>query len=321
MINNQQSEIPKVSISIVVYNSSNVIEKCLSQLIDYLPQFSEIIVVDNDSPDDSAEIVSKKFPLVKVIKSDKNLGFAGGHNLAKGIIKGEYWFILNPDAFLEKNGLAKLVEIMNENPEIGILSPNIVNSEKSEISNSLAFPSIIIPFLEVTRLLKLFPGKIRGKLLKVPSLISGDLIELDWVPGTAVLARKEIIDKVGSFSEDFFMYAEDVELCWRIKNNGWKVVMAKNIRVEHIGGVSSKNKTRNAVIEKSIPSYYLADSRMVGRKKAFIIHLLRTIAYGIESLRFGASKEYRNNCLAIFKASLKFIFKKNSISNHYLEII
>ena len=304
---------PTVSVTIVLYNSGQTILDCLELLKEgIIENYLDVILIDNCSPDESYKIV-KEFShtfKVNIIRAEKNLGFAGGVNLSFKYVKGKYWLLLNPDALLSTTDIKKLVEIMEGNKELGVISPQIVNPQLEDSHLSLCFPSVSKAFMEVTRLSHLLPVEKRARLYKIPSSMEDELCRVDWVPGTALMVRKEIADKVGILSEEFFMYAEDVEFCWRIRNSGWDIAVYKGAKVSHIGGVSSKAEKNTETIRKSIPNYFKVDSHIIGTNKAFIVNILRALSYGLESIHPLRSKQHRSSSLKIFKENIRFIYLK-----------
>lgn len=302
----------KLSVIIVTYNSQQTILNCLSGLTKALKDgVIEVIIVDNLSKDETLSIIDTYTEVsnLKIIKSSDNLGFAGGVNLGINNSKGEYFLLLNPDAEIDSKDLLKLVKFMDENPQSGISSPQILSEDLTPSNLALSFPSVWKGLIDVFRLSKLIPVQQRADIFKLPGLTEKKIFEVDWVPGTAMLIRRKVIDQIGLLSTDFFMYAEDVEFCWRAKKTGWKILLFKEISVKHIGGVSSKGEVNNKTINNSIPNYYAVDSLIVGKFRASIILFLRTIAYGIESLHPSRSTEYKLTARAVFNANKQFILQ------------
>ncbi|CAF4927172.1 unnamed protein product [Rotaria sp. Silwood1] len=209
---------PSVSITTVLYNSAAHLKDCFSSIEkNVLDGLAELIVVDNASPDNSAEIIKENFPFAKLIVSEKNLGFSGGCNLSWSQVRGRYWLLLNPDTVFPEDGLENLIKWMDEHPKIGAASSDIVNSNDKSERPGRSFPSVLLTLLEFTRLHLLLSTNFRSRLFHGTYWIDGDQLDADWVTGTVMILRREVVEKVGLLSESFFMYGEDMEWCWRIK--------------------------------------------------------------------------------------------------------
>jgi GT2 family glycosyltransferase len=219
-----------VSVTVVLYNSAEHVERCIASIGTELDDgFAELIAVDNDSPDDSATIVRRAAPGVRVIDAGGNLGFARGVNLAWPHARGRYWFLLNPDVVVPPGGLRALVAWMDANPGIGVCSPEIGEGE----SAGRALPSISRALMEAVRLHRLLPTSVRGRLLRGSYWPGGDQIDAGWVPATAAMARREAVEDAGLLGESFFMYGEDMEWSARVGRAGWRIGVCSSVRVAH----------------------------------------------------------------------------------------
>jgi len=228
--------LPAVSATIVLYNSERGLEDCLRSLTPELDEgFAELIAVDNSSPDRSAQLIRDLVPAATVIESSKNVGFAGGANLAWQSARGRYWLLLNPDARLAPGALRRLVEWMDAHPRLGVASAELQAAEDGGTGHitGRALPSLWRPLLEVTRLHRLLPANLRGRLLRGPYWTGGDQTDAGWVPGTALMARREAVEEVGILDDRFFLYGEDIEWCWRMKRHDWGIGVCSTARVAH----------------------------------------------------------------------------------------
>ncbi len=200
----------QLTIIIVTYNSAEIIEKCLGNLN---AEKYVVVVVDNASADNCAGLVVEKFPQVKLIKSDKNIGYGRANNIVLRQTKTEFALILNPDALIEEKDIELCLETMRCNKNVALASTQICNDEKSlaqEINNN-----------------------------------TQDFQEVSLVFGGVMFMRMEAFRKIGFFDEEFFMFAEDNELSDRSIENGYKNIILNNARALHIGGSSSKKSLRN----------------------------------------------------------------------------
>lgn len=225
-----------VSIIIVNYNTKELIIECLksiylkTELVAY-----EIIVVDNASVDGSVEVLSELFPDIIFVRNEKNIGFGRANNEGVKVSKGEYLFFLNPDTILLNNAIGILVDFLRKNPLIAICGGNLydVNMNLSH-SYSLFFPSL---FWEFNLLLG-------GKLAKMKYGCLADKnetnasIDVAYITGADMLIRKDLFVGFGGFSSDFFMYYEETELTYRIKQQGFHIVNIPQAKIMHLEGAS-----------------------------------------------------------------------------------
>lgn len=246
----------KVKLSIVVlsYNTRDLLRNCLKSLREVRNEVEfEVIVPDNGSSDGSPEIVEREFTWVeKVIKIGKNLGFAAGNNKARYFINGKYVLFLNPDVEVHTNTLVKTVEYLDSHEEVGALTCKIVlpNGQLDKDARR----SFITPWIGLThiylKLDRLFP---KSELLAKYwyGYISADEEhEVDSLQGAFLLTRKKVLDQVDWFDEDYFLNAEDIDLCWKIKEKGWKIIYYPEVSITHIKG-AAKGKTKET--KKNVP--------------------------------------------------------------------
>lgn len=230
-----------ITVSIVSFNTSVLLEKNLKTLFSQTGiKKIEVWVVDNNSSDDSVEMIKKKFPAVKLIESKKNLGFAKGQNLALRQINSDLILILNPDTEFNSEALSGTLKFMEENPDYGISSCKILDKSGKLVSNGGDLPFGI----------SLFSWLFNFDYLGLPSFHRSDekfyeSKSIGWVGGTYMVVRKKLLEKIGYFDENFFMYFEDVDLCYRAKKQGYKIAFNPDLEVLHIGGASSKNPRYN----------------------------------------------------------------------------
>jgi len=202
-----------------------------------------VIVVDNDSSDDSVEAIEKEFPKVKLIKNEKNVGFARANNQAIKESKGKYVLLLNPDTIILNQAIEKMVSFMEKNKKIGILGPKIVNKDNSIQVSCYRFDSISTLFST-----NIFFNKL-GRGYTYKNFDFNYIKKVDVVSGACFLIRKEVIENIGLLDEDFFMYSEDADWCFRAMKNGWRVVYYPEAEIIHFGGESAKKIFKEASIK------------------------------------------------------------------------
>lgn len=230
-----------VSIIIVSFNTCDLLRKCLQTVVREAGEVSyEIIVIDNASKDGSVEMLEREFPEVQLIRSTVNLGFAAANNLGFAQARGHYVVLLNSDAFLKPQALSRSVAYMRADPKIGVGGARLVGKEGSWQPSARMFPSLLNDFLMMSGLAARYPqSRFFGRVDRTwtdhnqPALV-------DWVPGAFSIIPRQVLEQVGYFDEDFFLYYEEVDLCKRIKAVGYNVWYWPDVEVVHLGGESSK---------------------------------------------------------------------------------
>lgn len=235
-----------VSIIILSYNRSDLLSACLASLYKDIKTDFEVIVVDNASKDDSVAVVKRNFKKVNLIENNENSGFAKGCNLGAKQAKGNFLLFFNSDASVINDPLPDLLRTFEQYPEAAVVGGLLLNHDHTLQRSFGGFY-----FLKnVFRML--FQGE-KGELEKYKSTT---VLEVDWVSGGFMMVRKDVFDKVKGFNESYFMYIEDMDLCYRIKKIGSKIYVNPNAKVEHLGQGSS-NKTFAIVhIYKGLQIFY-----------------------------------------------------------------
>lgn len=255
---------PKLSIVILSYNTKDLLVNCLLSLEKVRKEVaSEVFVVDNASSDGSPEIIQKKFSWVTLVKNKKNLGFARGNNKAKKLVRGEYVLFLNSDTKVSKNTLKEVVNYLESHKDVGALTCKILLPDgRLDKDVRRAF---ITPWVGFTHLIlwsdRFFP-KSRFLAPYWYGYISPDSEhEIDALQGAFFLTRKKILDKLGWFDEAYFLDGEDIDLCWRIKKAGWKIIYYPKVSIIHYKGASkgkSDSFTKNSVSLKEKLKFRMA---------------------------------------------------------------
>src|SRR5271170_48150 len=230
-----------VSIVIVSFNTREVLRECLESVERESAGLRvEVLVVDNHSSDGSPEMIEREFPQIRLIRSDVNLGFASANNIALEVVRGRYPVLLNSDAFLRAEALTLAVAHMDENPDVGLAGARLVGRDDTWQPSARMFPTLLTDYFVMTGLAHKFPkSRLFGSFDRTwadPLLAS----ETDWVPGAFSIIRAEALKKAGLFDPEFFLYSEEVDLCRRIKEAGYKIMYWPDIVVTHIGGESSR---------------------------------------------------------------------------------
>ena len=221
-----------LTVSIVNYNAGDFLIRCLKSVENSKGVLLCIYVVDNNSTDDSMQKAQKLFPKVNFISNRQNLGFGKAHNQVLNLLQSEYVLILNPDVELQEDDLSQMLKFMADNPEVGVATPEIILPDgKIDLTAHRGLPT---PW-----------AALKYYFLKDDSLYHlsdrdfSKPHEVDSVSGAFLLTRKSVLDKVGYFDEEYFMYAEDLDLCYRIKEAGYKIMYVPKVKVLHHKGISS----------------------------------------------------------------------------------
>lgn len=239
-----------VSIVIVNFNTKTHLHACLASVAEHCPPETEVIVVDNNSQDGSVEMVKTRFPEVKLIASDVNLGFGMGNNVGVQHATHDHVMLLNSDAVLQMDTVSALLDYMCSHPEVSCVTPRVVLPETLTIQpKTFGFlPSLQTVLMQSTGLNHLFP---KAQLF---AGVDGDYrwareMEVGWVSGVCMLMRRADYLAVEGFDPRFFMYCEDIDLCIKLANRG-KIILLDDFDLIHIGGASAKTqaaKVRNSV--------------------------------------------------------------------------
>ena len=231
---------PDLSIIIVNWNSREFLRRCLTSLRNGSGGLAhEVIVVDNASFDGSAEMIALEFPHVRFIQSEANLGFSRGNNLGFSYSSGRVLLFLNPDTEVVGAALDTLLAFADTHPDVGIVGARLLNSDLTlQMESVRAFPSLANQILESHYLKWRFP---RLSIWGMRPLFdtSTKPARVEVVSGACLMIKREVFERVGRFSTEYFMYSEDVDLCHKVKVAGWATFYVGSAEVVHHGGRSS----------------------------------------------------------------------------------
>ncbi|HEY4644100.1 MAG TPA: glycosyltransferase [Bacteroidota bacterium] len=231
-----------LSVIIVNYNVRDFLENALVSLQKAAEGLSvEFFVVDNASDDGSVDLVKQKFPSVSLIENHHNLGFAKANNQALRIARGRYFLLINPDTVVQEDTLRVLIKFFEENPDVGMAGCKILNPDGTlQLPCRRSFPTPWVAFCKMVGLSALFSNtKAFGKY-NLTYLNPDESYEVDAVSGSFMMLRRRVYEEVGDLDEDFFMYGEDLDWCFRIQRVGWKVYYVHTTQIIHYKGESAK---------------------------------------------------------------------------------
>jgi N-acetylglucosaminyl-diphospho-decaprenol L-rhamnosyltransferase len=226
-----------ISIIIVSWNTARFLENCLDSILATPPTESvEIWVVDNASTDDSPRMVREKFPQVHLIENRVNAGFARANNQAIQRCMGNYVLLLNPDTLVKSGALQALVDFMEKTPEAGAAGARILNPDGSLQISSWPRPTLSRELWRLFHLDSLSPYAEYPRT----KWETNQAQEVDLLLGACLLLRKDVLDQVGFLDENYFMYSEEIDLCFRMQRAGWRLFWVAHAQVVHFGGQSTQ---------------------------------------------------------------------------------
>ncbi len=259
----ESNKVKDLTISIVSYNSLNFLKECLDSILRNPPALDyEIIVVDNASNDGTVEFVKKNYPEVALISNNRNIGFAAANNKSIEKSHSKYVLLINSDCRVYEKSLDSLVEFMKKNPKIGIAGPKIVNSDGTIQLSCRRFPSLLNAAAH-TILADIFPGNPFSKKYKLADICRDNPFRVDWVSGSCVIIRKEALEDTGVLDEKYFMYVEDLDICYRMWQENWEVYYYPQAEImHHIAGSSGGGKIKSSFrMQKSVFYFFWKNYR------------------------------------------------------------
>lgn len=225
----------KLSIVIVSWNTCSLLVDCLNSLSEAVTDEMEVLVVDNASSDDTVAVVCDAFPWIKLIANRENVGFATGNNQAIRQSSGEYVLLLNPDTVVLPEALTTLLKFMEENPKAGMAGSRVLNPDGTLQTSAYPAPTLI---RELWRLFHLDAVRPYG-VYDMAGWPTDENRKVDVLLGACILCRRQALDQIGLMDEKYFMYSEEVDLCYRIRQAGWSIYWVPAAKIIHYGGQST----------------------------------------------------------------------------------
>jgi N-acetylglucosaminyl-diphospho-decaprenol L-rhamnosyltransferase len=265
-----------IAVVLVSYNTRELTKKALACLFSSSHDLEmEVIIIDNASQDNSAEMISAEYPDITLIKNTENVGFGRANNQALPGINSRYVLLLNTDAFVEPDTISKTVKFMDAHLECGILGVKLIGRDGEMQPSCRFFPTPWNIFLQRSGLGRFFKHVV---MIDDTSWDHATVRDCDWVPGCYLLVRKEVIEQVGLFDPRFFLYYEEVDLCFTAKSAGWRVTYYPYATVVHFGGESAKHEGAISVEGRQIESLDIESELLYFRKNhgisGVLLHLL-----------------------------------------------
>jgi hypothetical protein len=249
-----------LSIIIVNYNAKELLRRCLQSIFRFQRDLEfEVMVIDNHSEDGSIQMLKREYPQVKLLRNQRNLGFAAACNQGIRISRGRYILLLNPDTEFTSGGITRMVEFLNAHEKVGICGPQMIDPQGEVLFSCRSFPSFLTAISSSQSFLnRFFPKNPLSKKYLLKDMDRSQEREVDWVSGSSLLARRAVFEKIGLLDEIFFMYVEDVDFCYRAKKSGFLVYYFPQVTVVHQVGASTRRRkiSMQAEHHKSMYHFY-----------------------------------------------------------------
>ncbi|HEX3050094.1 MAG TPA: glycosyltransferase family 2 protein [Aggregatilineaceae bacterium] len=265
-----------LSILIVSWNVADLLADCLDSIRADGLQL-EVIVVDSASADHSVELIRERYPWVRLFAQDQNIGFTRGNNLALEQAQGRYVLLLNPDTVVHGDALQKMVNYLDQHPGVGIVGPHVLNEDGSTQSTRRRFPTFLTAIFESTWMQGYAPKRLLDHFYVADQPDDGTF-DVDWVQGCALMARREVYEKIGPLDVGYVMFSEELDWCKRTKEAGWRVVYVGEAAITHYGGRSTEQVPTNKHIyfQQSKIRYF---RKFHGRLAAWSLRLFLVLSY------------------------------------------
>ena len=277
-----------LSIIIVSWNVADLLATCLESIFPALGHLrAEVIVVDSASTDHTVALVRQRFPQVTLLVQSENVGYTRGNNIGLAHASGRHLLLLNPDTEIIGGALVAIVACLDADPAVGIVGPYTQNTDGSYQSSRRRFPTLATAFFESTWLQPYAPKSLLDHFY-VNDAPPDQTLDVDWVQGSALMARREVYAQIGGLDEGYVMYSEELDWCRRAKDTGWRVVFLANAQITHHGGKSSDQVVarRQILFQQSKLRYF---RKYHGAFAAQILRLFLLVSYliqlAIESLK------------------------------------
>jgi GT2 family glycosyltransferase len=239
-----------VAALIVSYNVRSFILQTLGAYYATCGPAAASVVVDNASTDGSAAAIQEAYPQATVIRQEKNVGFGRANNAGLDATDSEFVLLLNPDVILNEGCVATLTEFLVTHRDAGAAGPRLERPDgRLDLAARRAFPSPQSAFFRLTGLSRIFPNNARLNRYNLGNVSAETSHEIDAGTAACLLVRRSAIDKVGFFDPDFFMYGEDLDLCYRLRGGGWKIYFVPGATAVHVKGASTRQATSQMLYE------------------------------------------------------------------------
>ncbi len=313
-----------LSIVIVSWNVADMLADCLDSIFDNSVVQSlsaeahinyEVIVVDSGSSDHTVEMVERQYPRVKLLPQAENIGYTRANNIGMQAASGRHILLLNPDTLILGNALAAMVNHLDEHPDVGIVGPFTLNTNGSPQSTRRRFPTERLAYFESTWLQPFAPRHLLDWYY-VKDAPRTCTMDVDWVQGSALMLRREVYEQIGGYDEGYVMYSEELDLCKRAKQAGWRVIYDSNAQIIHHGGKSTEQASahKHIYFQQSKVRYFKKHhgSGAALRLRLFLM-VNYTVQIGVEGVKLllGHKREMRRERVRVYWQVLRSGLKAN----------
>ena len=267
----------RLSVVFLSYNTRDLTRQALSAVLAAAEGLeAEIFVVDNASADGSADMVAEEFPQVKLIRNPANVGFAAGNNVALRQVVGEYALLINTDTIVRRDALRTMVEFLDAHPEAGACGCKILDPDGTlQLDSRRGFPTPLAAFCKMSGLSRLFPKHPLIAHYHMTYLDPEQTAEVEVLSGSCMMVRKAAMDQVGLLDEDYFMYGEDIDWCYRFHQAGWKIYYVPTTAIIHFRGESGRGTPLKILYRKSQAMSIFVNKHMARRYRFFPLWFLQ----------------------------------------------
>ncbi|MDI9257068.1 glycosyltransferase family 2 protein [Flavobacterium sedimenticola] len=288
----------KIAVVILNWNGAQLLEQFLPSVVAYSEE-AKIYVADNASTDHSLQIIQSKFPQVTVIKNDKNYGFAQGYNVALQQVEEPYYALVNSDIEVTPNWLSPILSLLDNEPDVGIIQPKLLDFKNKEY---FEYAGAAGGFID-----RFGYPYCRGRIFDTVEKDNGqynDARDIFWASGACLFIRKSIFRELNGFDEDFFAHQEEIDLCWRAFNLGYKARYSPDSVVYHVGG-ATLNESNPKKTFLNFRNSLLMLTKNLPEKQLFPIILMRLFLDGLAGIQFLLKGKFAH-CGAIIKAHFEY---------------
>ncbi len=270
----------RVAVVILNWNGKKFLEQFLPNVIKYSYPFAEVIIADNDSTDDSITFLKSKYPSLRIIQNIENGGFSKGYNDALKQIDTDYYCLLNSDIEVTENWIEPIINLMESDTQIAVCQPKLRSwheNEKFEYAGAAGgfIDKYGYPFC-------------RGRMFMDMEIDNGqydDVFEVFWATGACMFVKADLYHKYGGLDEDFFAHMEEIDFCWRLKNEGYKIMYCPDSTVFHVGGGTlPKNSARKTYLNFRNNIFLLYKN--LPRRKIIPVFLVRFLLDFVAAAKF-----------------------------------
>ena len=267
----------RLSVVFLSYNTRDLTRQALNSVLAAAEGLDvEIFVVDNASADGSADMVAEEFPQVKLVCNEANVGFSAGNNVALRQVTGEYALLINTDTIVRRDALHAMVDFLDAHPEAGACGCKILDPDGTlQLDSRRGFPTPLAAFCKMSGLSRLFPKHPLMARYHLTHLDPEQTAEIEVLSGSCMMVRKAAMDQVGLLDEDYFMYGEDIDWCYRFHQAGWKIYYLPTTAIIHFRGESGRGTPLKILYRKSRAMSIFVNKHMARRYRFFPLWLLQ----------------------------------------------